>query len=95
MESIKIDFVNIFNILEKETEEPEMYILLKKIYQKINLNNVVLLNFKKDYDEKKDSLYTLKIFNKTNFKESFEKMEVMKQKMIIDLFESIDKKIQN
>jgi len=95
MESIKIDFVNIFNILEKETEEPEMYILLKKIYQKINLNNVVLLNFKKDYDEKKDSLDTLKIFNKTNFKESFEKMEVMKQKMIIDLFESIDKKIQN
>ena len=95
MESIKIDFVNIFSILEKENKEPEMYVLLKRIYQKINLNQILLLNFKNDYDDKKDSLHKLKIFNKTNFKESFEEMEDIKQKIIVDLFKSIDQKIQN
>jgi len=95
MESIKIDFVNIFTILEKDNVEQDIYLLLKKIYQKINLNQVVLLNFKNDYDKKKNSLHELKIFNKTNFKESFAKMESIKQKTIIDLFNSIDQKIQN
>jgi hypothetical protein len=95
MESIKIDFVNIFTILEKENKNPEMYVLLKKIYQKINLNQKVLLNFKSNYDENKDSLHNLKIFNKTNFKELFENMELIKQKIIIDLFNSINQKIEN
>jgi len=95
MESIKIDFVNIFTLLEKENKQSEMYVLLKKIYQKINLNQTVLLNFKSNYDENKDSLHQLKIFNKTNFKELFENMETIKQKIIIDLFKSIDQKIQN
>jgi len=95
MESIKIDFVNIFTLLEKENKESEMYVLLKKIYQKINLNQTVLLNFKNNYNENKNSLHQLKIFNKTNFKELFENMETIKQKNIIDLFKSIDQKIES
>jgi len=95
MESIKIDFVNIFTLLEKENKQPEMYVLLKKIYQKINLNQGLLLNFKNNYDENKDSLHKLKIFNKTNFEELFKNMEIIKQKIIIDLFKSINDKIES
>ena len=31
MESIKIDFVNIFTLLEKENKETEMYVLLNHV----------------------------------------------------------------
>lgn len=95
MESIKIDFVNIFTLLEKENKNPEMYVLLKKIYQKINLNQNVLLNFQNNYKENKKSLHNLKIFNKTNFQEVFENMEAEKQKTIVDSFKNINEKIQN
>ncbi|SVA26426.1 uncharacterized protein METZ01_LOCUS79280 [marine metagenome] len=95
MESIKIDFVNIFTLLEKENKNPEMYVLLKKIYQKINLNQNVLLNFQNNYKEHKESLHNLKIFNKTNFQEVFENMEAEKQKTIVDSFKNINEKIQN
>ena len=62
MESIKFDFVNIFTLLEKENKNQETYVLLKKIYQKINLNQNVLLNFHNNYKEHIESLHNLKIF---------------------------------
>lgn len=82
MEKIKIELINVFNILQKaETNEENMkkYMLLKKIYQKINLNEKLLMKLNKELDDNQDTLENLTIFNKTSFKELYESMNVEQQ----------------
>lgn len=96
MESVKIELVDIFNKLEKNennTEYKKKYILLKKIYQKINMNNNLLIKLNQEIDNNKNTLYNLKIFNQTSFKELYETLEEEDKKYIINKFDNIQGKI--
>lgn len=88
MEKIKVEIVNILNILEKKEKDEKnkkKYTLLKKIYQKINMNDKLLMKLNKELTENEETFHDLTIFNKTSFKELYESMEEEEQKQIKDL----------
>lgn len=93
MEKIKIEIVNIFNILEKkemEDKDKKKYTLLKKIYQKINMNDNLIMKLNKELMENKETLHNLTIFKKTNFKEIYEQMNEVQKKEINDKIMNIE-----
>ena len=73
---IKIELVDILNILEKLSDETYKgkYSLLKKIYQKINMNDKLIMKLNKELTENEDEYHKLTIFNKTNFEELLKTM---------------------
>ena len=87
MEKIKVEIVNILNILEnKEKDEinKRKYTLLKKIYQKINMNEKLVIKLNKELTEYSECFYKLSLFNKTNFKELYDSLEKKEQNEITD-----------
>jgi len=92
MESIKIKFVEIFTKLESlETDEKNKsrYILLKRIYQKININDNLLMKINTELHDNKETLHKLKIFNQTTFKDLYNTMKQEDKDYIINKFEEI------
>lgn len=77
MNKIKIELVEIFSMLEKKDMEEtykKKYGLLKKIYQKINMNESLIMKLNKELTESEGNYHKLTIFNKTNFEELFNSM---------------------
>ena len=92
MESIKIKFVEIFTKLESlEIDEKNKgrYILLKRIYQKINMNDNLLIKLNTELHNNEETLYKLKIFNQTTFKDLYNTMKQEDKDYIINKFEEI------
>jgi len=92
MESIKIKFVEIFTKLESlEIDEKNKgrYILLKRIYQKINMNDNLLIKLNTELHNNEETLYKLKIFNQTTFKDLYNTMNQEDKDFIINKFEEI------
>lgn len=77
MEKIKVELVDIFNMLEKKEKDEknkQKYVLLKKIYQKINMNDKLVMKLNKELTENEGTYNKLTIFNKTNFENLFNEM---------------------
>lgn len=96
MESVKISLIEIFTKLEELENDETMkkkYLLLKKIYQKINMKNELLMKLNNEIDENKDKLYKIKLFNQTSFEELYNNMNEENKLFINEKFDFIQKRI--
>lgn len=92
MDKIKVSLVEIFTILEKKEQEEtyqKKYGLLKRIYQKINMNETLTMKLNKELTENEGNYYKLTIFNKTNFEELYEQMKEEEKEEITKKFKDL------
>lgn len=92
MNKIKVELVEIFGMLEKKDMEEtykKKYDLLKKIYQKINMNDSLIMKLNKELTENEENYHNLTIFKKTNFEELYNNMDEEEKTELTNKFKDL------